>query len=232
MNETHPILTIDGPSASGKGATASLLAKTLQWHLLDSGSIYRAIAWLIENERTIKSHLTDEVALSHAIQSQCHNFIFRDSRVLYQQRDISHLIRTDEISLLSSQIARIADIRQAVLSLQRSFIQAPGLVADGRDMGSVVFPEALLKIFLTADVDIRAKRRYKQLNVNLPHLDYKQTISSLKQRDKEDEERTIAPLTIPQGAVVINNSHLSLKETVTKIMSLIPAEAIVKKSII
>ena len=221
MSAEIPVLTIDGPSGSGKGATASSIAKKLHWHLLDSGSIYRAMAWLLDEQKECQQYLQDETALSNFVASHCDDFTFQDARVFYQQREITSFIRTDKLSLLTSDIAKIKGIRQAVLSLQRSFVQPPGLVADGRDMGSVVFPDAPFKVFLTANVQTRAKRRYLQLSAGHNDVDYDNILSALKQRDEQDQNRTLAPLKIPQNAVIIDNSELSLEQVVEQILQLI-----------
>jgi cytidylate kinase len=216
-----PVLTIDGPSGSGKGVTSSLVAQNLNWHLLDSGSIYRAIAWLVDSVPNTSDLLGNEQALSEFVQADTKNFFFKNSQILYNQKDITAQIRTDKISLLTSKIAALNGIRQAVLSLQRSFAQKPGLVADGRDMGSVVFPDAQYKIFLTTNAQVRAQRRYQQLNESDPTVIYEEVYQALIQRDQQDENRTISPLKVPAGATVIDNSNLSIKQVVTQIINIV-----------
>lgn len=216
-----PILTIDGPSGSGKGAVSILIAKTLGWHLLDSGSLYRALAWLIHEQQNPSHLLLDETALSLLLTNQLPYFRFENSHISYQNQDITDAIRNDEISLLTSQISTYPSVRQAILEQQRQFAIMPGLVADGRDMGSVIFPDAPFKVFLTAHIQIRAQRRYEQLKQQQHHTSYESILTALKQRDQQDTEREISPLMIPKGAKIIDNSDLSLDQTLQQILKFI-----------
>ena len=188
-NNLTPVITIDGPTASGKGTVAALVAQQLGWCVLDSGALYRltALACVRQNIDT-----NDERAVAQ--QARQLNVMFENGRCLFNDEDVSDLLRTEEIGLIASKIAAYPAVRDALLALQRDFRQGAGLVADGRDMGTVVFPEAPLKIFLVADVQSRAQRRYKQLidkgiSANLSDL-----LADLQLRDLRDTTRKAAPL--------------------------------------
>ncbi len=207
-----PVITIDGPSGSGKGTISHLLAQELAWHFLDSGAIYRAAAWIATTTQTP----FDEDKLLPLVADLDLNFSVRASdqmlRIFWQQRDITDSLRTQEIGQLASQLGAYPKIRQALLAYQRAFRRAPGLVADGRDMGSVVFPDAELKIFLEASLEERAKRRYLQLKAKGKHVSLDAVRAELEQRDRQDRQRPIAPLIAPRGAITIDTTHLSIQE--------------------
>ena len=186
-----PIVTVDGPSGSGKGTLASALGDVLGWTVLDSGSLYRAIA-LETWRKKIEFQEAEELEISELINSL--NIELKSEKVFLNGEDISEDIRTEEIGAKASKIASNPKLRRGILDFQRSFISSPGLVADGRDMGTVVFPEAQLKIFLTASAAVRGERRFiqlknKGLSVSLPDL-----VRQIRERDFQDENRQIAPL--------------------------------------
>lgn len=217
-----PVITIDGPSGSGKGTIGQLLAQELAWHFLDSGAIYRAAAWIaastqIPFEEACLLPLVSNLDLNFSLRASDHTL-----RVFWQQRDITECIRTQEIGQLASQLGTYPKVRQALLAYQRAFRRAPGLVADGRDMGSVVFPDAELKIFLEASLEERAKRRYLQLKVKGKHVSLNAVRAELRQRDRQDRQRPIAPLIAPLGAITIDTTHLSIQEVVQLIKSKLP----------
>lgn len=217
-----PVITIDGPSGSGKGTISHLLAQELGWHFLDSGAIYRAAAWIaIATETPIEEDsllpLATNLALNFSIQSSEQLL-----RIFWQQQDITDDIRTEEIGQLASKLGGYPKVRQALLAYQRAFRRAPGLVADGRDMGSVVFPDAQLKIFLEASLEERAKRRYLQLKARGKHVSLNAVRAELEQRDRQDRQRPVAPLIAPKEAITIDTTHLSIQEVLQLIKSKLP----------
>ena len=214
MNQADvPVITIDGPTASGKGTIAHRIADALGWHYLDSGSLYRITA-LLALEKACSEN--DVRALTN-VASQI-NPSFRAESIYLGERDVSLLIRQETVGQRASQLAVYPEVREALLARQRAFAQLPGLVADGRDMGTVVFPGAPLKIFLTASAEIRAQRRYKQLiekgfSANLPAL-----VADLKERDERDAHRATAPLKPALDAVLVDSSALTIEEVVNTVL--------------
>lgn len=217
-----PVITIDGPSGSGKGTISHLLARELAWHFLDSGAIYRAVAWIalstqISFDEEKLRALVEELALSFSVRPADDML-----RICWKQRDITDMIRTEEVGHLASQLGAFAKVRQALLAYQRAFRRPPGLVADGRDMGSVVFPDAELKIFLEASLEERAKRRYLQLKAKGKHVSLDSVRAELEQRDHRDRQRPIAPLIAPEGATIIDTTHLSIQDVLQCIKNKLP----------
>ncbi len=216
---TIPVLTIDGPSGSGKGTIGQHLALRLGWHFLDSGALYRAVGLLA-------SRSGDQDSARLVFLSRHLNIRFKvvpdgTAKVFLYDKEVGEELRTEEAGNLASQVAAIPEVRMALLAKQRAFQQSPGLVADGRDMGTTVFPDALLKIFLTASADVRAERRYKQLkekgfNANLPQL-----LGEIRARDARDTARPVSPLKPAADAVVLDASTLSVSEVVQRIESLL-----------
>jgi cytidylate kinase len=210
---TIPVVTIDGPTASGKGTVAHLVADRLGFHLLDSGALYRLTA-LSATRRGVD--LNDEHALAKTAEHLPVRFV--DGEIRLAGEDVGQAIRAEAIGNLASRIAALPSVRQALFSLQLGFRQAPGLVADGRDMGTVIFPGAQLKIFLTASVAARAQRRYKQLidkgfSANMDDL-----LADLQARDDRDTQRLIAPLVPAEGAHVLDTSSMTVAEAVEQVM--------------
>jgi len=207
------IITIDGPSASGKGTIAFLLAQKLNFHYLDSGAMYRTMAHLaIEYQ-------TDDIAiLIDAFHAS--NHVFSHDAILLNQQDITHQLRTELVAKKASQLAGIPAIRQALLKKQRDFAELPGLVADGRDMGTVIFPKAELKIFLVAQVGIRAERRYKQLLRTQKNVHVDVITRELIARDMHDQYRAIAPLKPAPDAHIIDSSYKSIDEILEELLQL------------
>lgn len=218
MATTVPVITVDGPSGAGKGTLSYLLAKHLGWHLLDSGALYRITgqACVIEGVSW-----DDHPAVAQVARNLDVEFALAASgemRVMYKGRDLSAQIRTEEGGRGASTVAAIPAVRDALLARQRAFMQPPGLVADGRDMGTVVFHDAPLKIFLTASADERAQRRYKQLiakgeSVSLPRL-----LEDIKARDERDSSRSVSPLVPADDAVVIDSSATPITEVFERVM--------------
>jgi CMP/dCMP kinase len=212
-----PVLTIDGPVSSGKGTVARRVACRMAWHLLDSGALYRVLGLYAERQGVA---LDDESALTRLAREL--PVVFRegdgDIQVLLAGEDIGQLIRDERVGELASQVAVLQPVRDALLARQQAFAEAPGLVADGRDMGTVVFRQAPLKIFLTASPEERARRRYNQLkekgfNANLPAL-----IEDIRARDDRDMQRSVAPLRPADDAIVIDSTHLSVEDVVDRIL--------------
>ncbi len=204
-----PIITVDGPSGSGKGTLSNALGDSLGWAVLDSGALYRAIAFETWR-KNIEFREAEELEIFELIHSL--DIELKGKKVYVNGENISEDIRTEEIGTRASKIASNPKLRRVILDFQRSFINLPGLVADGRDMGTVVFPEAQLKIFLTASASVRGERRFiqlknKGLSVSLPDL-----ISQIKERDSQDENRQIAPLKAAQEAVVLDSSENTIEE--------------------
>ena len=210
---TIPVVTIDGPTASGKGTVAHLVADRLGFHLLDSGALYRLTA-LSDTRRGVD--LNDEHALAKTAEHLPARFV--DGEIRLADEDVGQAIRAEAIGNLASRIAALPSVRQALFGLQLGFRKAPGLVADGRDMGTVIFPGAQLKIFLTASVAARAQRRYKQLidkgfSANMDDL-----LADLQARDDRDTQRLVAPLVPAEGAHVLDTSSMTVAEAVEQVM--------------
>jgi cytidylate kinase len=207
-----PVITIDGPSGSGKGTVSQLLAKKLAWHYLDSGALYRALAVAAQQD---KLEPTAENALAKLAQELQVSFVQNTSegfRILLDNKDISQAIRSEACSRLASQISALPSVRQALLDKQHCYRKTPGLVTDGRDMGTVIFPDAELKIFLTASAEERAHRRYNQLKEKGISVSLSDILSELIARDKRDSERTIAPLVPASDAIIIDTSHMGIDQ--------------------
>ena len=213
-----PVVAIDGPTASGKGTIAQRVANALGFNYLDSGALYRLVA-LRALQDGIGTGDADRVsAVASAIAPN-----FASGRVILDGEDVTDAIRSEEVSQLASRIAVISGVRQALLDWQRSQRRAPGLVADGRDMGTVVFPEASPKIFLTASVPARADRRYKQLmekgfSANIPSLSREQVRLDIEARDLRDAQRAASPLKPAEDAHRIDSSELSVDEVVALVL--------------
>jgi cytidylate kinase len=219
-DELIPVITLDGPSGSGKGAVGQLLAKQLGWHFLDSGSIYRVLAFaaLEKNISPKDEVLLTTLAINLNIQFKEINGL---ERVFLSGHDITMAIRSGKCGEMASMIAVLSTVRVALLQLQRNFRQPPGLIADGRDMGTVVFSDAKIKIFLTATSEKRAERRYKQLQNQAMRLEFQEILAEIKKRDSRDEKRIIAPLKPAKDAIIIDTTDLTIEEVVEKIMAII-----------
>ncbi|MFW8566762.1 (d)CMP kinase [Orrella sp. 11846] len=211
---TIPVIAIDGPTASGKGTVSARIAKQLGWHMLDSGAIYRIAAFAV-----LKAGINPEDH-AHALELiRKIKIRFEDDRAFLDEQDVTQEIRQEHVGNLASRLAPNAELRAALLELQRDFKRAPGLVADGRDMGTVVFPDATLKIYLEADVEARARRRYQQLVIQGKQTKLEAVLADLQSRDARDMEREVAPLRPAEDAQRIDSSELSIDETVDRILS-------------
>ncbi len=220
-SETAPVICLDGPSGVGKGTICLAIAKQLGWHILDSGSLYRITALQVsrhfpDNEvDSINIHQLVEIANNLSICYRCEN---DELAVFLNEENITRLIRSEEIGAKASRVAAIPEVRKALLERQRAFLQPPGLIADGRDMGTVVFPDAVLKIYLTASAEERAHRRYKQLKdkgigVNLAAL-----VEELRLRDERDMNRQAAPLKPASDAIIIDTTTLDIEQVTNEVM--------------
>ena len=210
-----PVVCIDGPTASGKGTVAQRVAEALHFHYLDSGALYRITA-LAALSRDIP--LDDSAALSRLAQEiEIH---FEESRVFSDGVDVTWAIRQEKVGAAASAIASLPELRRALLDRQRAFRRAPGLVADGRDMGTVVFPNAPLKVFLVASPEARAERRTKQLMENGIFASMLTLLQDLSERDRRDSERAVAPLVAAHDAITIDSTDLQVSEVVERILAL------------
>jgi cytidylate kinase len=219
-----PILTVDGPSGVGKGTVARIVAQKQGWHLLDSGAIYRAFALAVD-ARGID--IKDESALEHVAKNL--NLEFKTEAdnelvsVYLDGNEVSNVLRTEQTGEMASKIASIGVVRAALLQRQQGFAKPPGLVADGRDMGTVVFADAAFKIFLTASAQERANRRLKQLQNQGSKGIISQILAEVVARDERDSSRKHSPLKPAEDALVIDTTELSIDEVITQVMTLIEA---------
>lgn len=214
-----PVITIDGASGTGKGVVTQLVAKRLGWKLLDSGALYRVLALAAQKHGVA---LDNELAVTVLAEHLDVQFIATElgssPRILLEGQDVTETIRTEKMGNAASKVGALPNVRTALLSRQRAFRESPGLATDGRDMGTVIFPDANVKIFLMASPEERARRRHNQLiekgiDVNLGDL-----VEELRERDKRDQERTVAPLKPAKDAVCIDTDHLSIEQVVDRVM--------------
>lgn len=207
------IITIDGPSASGKGTVAQQVAQKLGFHYLDSGALYRIVAYATQQKNIAWNDAEAVTACAKKL-----NIRFDNEQVLLNNQDISDEIRTEEMGKGASQVAVHAPLRTALLDIQHSFNRAPGLVADGRDMGTVVFKNAPVKIFLTASTEIRAQRRYAQLLSQNQPADFDNILQDLQERDARDQARANAPLVKASGAILLETDNLTISAAIDAVL--------------
>lgn len=219
MGSNIPVLTLDGPSGVGKGTVCLLVAKNLSWHILDSGSLYRLLALSAGPDFDL-DNVGQLVVLAENMEIE---YVSSDNGlgINLQGKDVSEAIRTEAIGVLASKVAAIPEVRQALLDKQKAFAKTPGLVADGRDMGTTVFPDAELKIFLTASAEERAKRRHKQLKDKGIDANLSQLTAELTERDERDSTRSASPLIAADDAIVIDTTHLDIDQVCNKVMQLV-----------
>ncbi|WP_301360570.1 (d)CMP kinase [Stutzerimonas nitrititolerans] len=215
-----PVVTIDGPSGSGKGTVAALLAAKLGWKFLDSGALYRLLAFAARNHGV---DLTNEEALKVLAAHLDVQFDTAGSgqgmRIVLEGEDVTEAIRNEVVGAGASQVAALPAVREALLQRQKAFREAPGLVADGRDMGTVVFPDATLKIFLTASAEERARRRYLQLKAKGDDVNLASLLDEIRARDERDTQRAVAPLKPADDAIQLDSTALSIEQVLGQILS-------------
>ena len=211
MESRVPVVAIDGPSASGKGTIASRVAGALGFHYLESGALYRLVALV-----SLRTDERQETALAEIARTL--PVVFQKERIFMGDQEVTEDIRTEDCGVRASEVAPLAAVRRALLERQRAFRRAPGLVADGRDMGTVVFPDAELKVFLTARPEVRAERRYKQLIEKGISAHLRALSRDLAERDARDENRAVAPLVPAQDSQVLDSSALSIDAVVERIV--------------
>lgn len=213
-----PVIAIDGPVGSGKGTIARRVARALEWHLLDSGALYRLVALAADRQGKADADDKTMVDIAARLDVRFEPDGVDGQRIWLGDTEVSRELRSEDCGRLASRVAALPGVREALLKLQRSFRTAPGLVADGRDMGTTVFPDAVLKVFLTASAEERAKRRHKQLkekgiDVSLPALS-----RDIEERDRRDSERTVAPLRAADDARMLDSSNLTIDEVTQTIL--------------
>ncbi|KMM81071.1 cytidylate kinase [Pseudomonas deceptionensis] len=220
MMALAPVITIDGPSGSGKGTVAGILAKRLGWNLLDSGALYRLLAFAAGNHGVA---LDNEALLEKLAAHLDVQFIGatdgKPARIILEGDEVTHAIRSEAVAAGASKVAALPAVRDALLQRQRAFQELPGLVADGRDMGTVVFPDAPLKVFLTASAEERARRRYLQLKAKGDDVSLTGLLDEIRARDERDTQRAIAPLKPAADAIQLDSTELSIEQVLEHIMS-------------
>jgi 3-phosphoshikimate 1-carboxyvinyltransferase len=200
-----PVIAVDGPAASGKGTVAAGVAKALGFHLLDSGSLYRLVAFLALHKRVPTN---DEAALAAIARGL--DAVFDDGRIMLEGADVTDAIRGEAVSVAASQVAVYPAVRAALLERQRAFRRSPGLVADGRDMGTVVFPDAAVKVYITASAEERARRRHKQLIEKGISVTIDSLLRDIRERDARDASRAAAPLAVAADAAVLDTTNMTI----------------------
>ena len=220
MNSPAPVITIDGPSGSGKGTVAGRLATDLKWRLLDSGALYRLLAFAAANHGVA---LDNEPLLSKLAAHLDVQFVGatngKAASIILEGDDVTHAIRSEQVAAGASTVAALPAVRAALLERQRAFREFPGLVADGRDMGTVVFPDAPLKIFLTASAEERARRRYLQLKAKGDDVSLPRLLEEIRARDERDTQRAIAPLKPAADDIQLDSTELSIEQVLERIIS-------------
>lgn len=209
-----PVITIDGPTASGKGTVASRVAQALGFHYLDSGALYRLTAY-----KTLKQgvDLSDEPAVAQLAAAL--KPVFKNGKITLDGEDVTDKIRAEAVGIAASKVAALEAVREALLNVQKEARIEPGLVADGRDMGSVIFPDATLKVFLTASAEARAQRRFNQLKEKGIIANIDTLTQDLRERDRRDMQRTVSPLAPASDAKILDSSSLTIEETVNQVLT-------------
>lgn len=221
--QVSPVVTIDGPSGAGKGTVSTLLANKFNWHFLDSGAIYRVLAIAAKHHQI---DCDDELGLVPLASSLDVHFETTKNgcRIVLEGEDVTQTIRTEEVGDMASKIASLPRVREALLRRQRAFKQEPGLVADGRDMGTVVFPKAQAKIFLTASAEERARRRFNQLKEKGHDVSITRLLADIQARDERDANRKVAPLVPAEDALVLDSTDLSIDQVLEKITEFVQSK--------
>ncbi len=224
MNPLAPVLTIDGPSGTGKGTISRIIARRMGWHYLDSGALYRAVG-VAASWADIDT--SDASALVRCTFDTHVQFVEQGDamRVMVNGTDATDELRLETTGALASAIAAIPEVRAALKERQRAFRELPGLVADGRDMGTVIFPDASYKVFLTASAEERAERRHKQLKDKGVSVNFDDLLREIMARDARDAQRTVAPLKPADDAVLIDTTGIGIDDVVARVMDLLPVPA-------
>lgn len=218
MLSKAPVITLDGPGGVGKGTVSGLLAKQLSWHYLDSGALYRLAALAAMNHGVDFDNESALAVIAEHLDIRFKQEAGAEVTVLLEGDDVTRQIRTEEVGSNASRVAAFSRVRDALLRRQRAFRTDPGLIADGRDMGTVVFTDAPLKIFLTATSDERARRRVLQLEQGGSVVDYDQVLQDINERDERDRTRTVAPLKPAEDALVIDTTELSIEAVLDRVL--------------
>ncbi len=214
-----PVITLDGPSGSGKGTISQLLAQHLQWNFLDSGALYRLVALDASRQGLAADQEEDLARLAAGLDVRFEPSAALEAVVWLQGEDVSRAIRDEAIGVMASKVAALPAVREALLSRQREFAEHPGLVADGRDMGTVVFPDATLKVYLTATAEERAARRYKQLKAKGEDVSLAPLLADIKARDERDSQRSASPLKPATDAMVLDSTQLNIEQVNQRILA-------------
>ncbi|BAX52655.1 Cytidylate kinase [Photobacterium damselae subsp. piscicida] len=223
MSTHAPVITVDGPSGAGKGTLCMLLAEKLGWNLLDSGAIYRVLALAaIHHDVDLES----EDALVPLAANLDVQFVAEGElvKVILEGEDVSNTLRTEKVGNTASKVAALPRVREALLRRQRAFSEAPGLVADGRDMGTVVFPSAEVKIFLDASAEERANRRMNQLQKKGLDVNFDSLLSEIQERDYRDRNRAVAPLRPAEDALTIDSTELTIEEVLAQVVAFVESK--------
>ncbi len=217
-----PVITIDGPSGSGKGTATSMVAQTLGWHVLDSGALYRILALAAEQSGIASDNEASLRTLATQLPVE-----FDAERILLSGADVSQAIRNERVGAFASKIAALPGVREGLLQRQHDFRRLPGLVADGRDMGTIIFPQAPLKVFLTASAEERARRRYLQLKQSGETVNLADLVEEIRARDERDTNRSLSPLKPAAEAVVLDSTTMTIEQVTQRILSEAAARGLV-----
>ena len=218
MTDLPPVLALDGPSGSGKGTIGQRCALELGWHYLDSGAVYRALGWCVDQAGIDLKDIDQIVKLATHLDIQCHPKPSGTATILINGEVAAESLRSEESGAIASKIATIPEVRTALLTLQKGFLRPAGLVADGRDMGTVVFPRSRCKVFLTASVEQRAKRRAKQLKQKGLDVNLARLFQAIQARDARDSQRRHSPLTPAEDAILLDTSTMTIDQVVAHVL--------------